>query len=243
VPCQDDCFVDVCRGGDDAILIAITSDGAGSAERAEEGSALACETVLASVERWVETSGGDVGEVGVATAARWVEDARAAIAARAMETGLTCRDFACTLAVGVVGARAAAFLQIGDGAIVVRSGNAYEVVFWPDGGEYANMTWFLTEDDWLRHLHFDMKRAAVDEVAVMTDGVQRLALEFETRAAHEPFFQSMFRALRGAPPGLATALEPELVAFLDSDPVNARTDDDKTLVLATRHGGEADGTS
>jgi hypothetical protein len=40
--------------------------------------------------------------------------------------------------------------------------------------------------------------------------------------------------VRAADPGRAESLSAQLAAFLVSQPVNARTDDDKTLVLATR---------
>jgi len=44
----------------------------------------------------------------------------------------------------------------------------------------------------------------------------------------------MFTRLRGIRPTRPRGLAGELRAFLDSPAVNQRTDDDKTLVLATR---------
>jgi hypothetical protein len=64
--------------------------------------------------------------------------------------------------------------------------------------------------------------------------LQRLALHYEGRTAHAPFFRPMFAPVRAADPGRAETLSTQLAAFLGSQPVNARTDDDKTLVLATR---------
>ena len=72
------------------------------------------------------------------------------------------------------------------------------------------------------------------ELALFTDGLQALALHFVSREVHAPFFEPMFERLRQEPPGDAPGLEAELRAFLDSAEVNRRTDDDKTLVLATR---------
>jgi hypothetical protein len=99
------------------------------------------------------------------------------------------------------------------------------------------MTYFITDDDWVKHLHFAVRDAHLDDIALMTDGLQRLALRFESCSAHEPFFAPMFQALAAAPSGFASALEPPLIAFLGSEAVNARTDDDKTLILATRREG------
>jgi hypothetical protein len=67
---------------------------------------------------------------------------------------------------------------------------------------------------------------------MMTDGLQRLALDFRTQAPHEPFFSPLFKALRSAP--VAEDLAVPLRQLLSSSSVNERTDDDKTLLLATR---------
>ena len=54
------------------------------------------------------------------------------------------------------------------------------------------------------------------------------------RVAHGAFFEPMFAAVRRAPPGLAPGLSRSLERFLCSRAVESRTDDDKSLVLATR---------
>jgi hypothetical protein len=237
-PCQDDCFVDVLTND---VLLAIASDGAGSASRAEEGSGLVCETLPHVVEKWLR-EGGRIDSLDCLTVETWIDDIRTAIAARAAQTELTLRDFACTLVVAIVDAHGAAFFQIGDGAIVTGCRDALDVRFWPDSGEYANMTFFITDDDWRQHLHFATSSDAFHDLALMTDGLQRLALRIESRSPHAPFFEPMFRALENAPCGFASGFEPALAAFLGSEAVNARTDDDKSLVLATRRPGASDGS-
>jgi hypothetical protein len=64
----------------------------------------------------------------------------------------------------------------------------------------------------------------------LTDGLQRLALDFTARTPHLPFFQPLFAALRAAPD--VESLAGPFREFLDSQRINERTDDDKTLVLA-----------
>jgi hypothetical protein len=59
-----------------------------------------------------------------------------------------------------------------------------------------------------------------------------LALSYASKSAHQPFFARMFAALRKV--GDREDLVVPLRQFLDSPAVNDRTDDDKTLVLATR---------
>lgn len=216
--------------------MAIAADGAGSALCAEEGAGLACATLNEEVGCWL-AAGCNVMTITRDVADEWMAGVRSAIESRAAEKQLAVRDFACTIVAAVVDDTAAAFLQIGDGAIICGSGDSYDVVFWPDGGEYANMTFFVTDDDWTEHLHFDVRDSSFEDLGVMTDGLQRLALHFGTRSAHAPFFVPMFRALAEQREGYAADLEAQLLAFLSGDVVNERTDDDKTLVLATRRRG------
>jgi hypothetical protein len=103
-------------------------------------------------------------------------------------------------------------------------------VTWPYTGEYANQTKFVTSDDTAGHFAFEIRSGPLLAVAGFTDGIQSLALNFAARKVHEPFFQRLLEPLRGATG--AESLSASMAAFLDSPPVNSRTDDDKTLVLA-----------
>jgi hypothetical protein len=116
---------------------------------------------------------------------------------------------------------------------VYREDGRYVPALWPQSGEYANCTFFLTDADAATRVQAKRARR-VDELALLTDGLQGLALHFASRAAHGPFFAPMFARLRGVSATRPRSLAGELHAFLDSPAVNQRTDDDKTLVLATR---------
>lgn len=229
--CQDACRADVVGGAEGQdYLVCIVSDGAGSAQQGGRGAELACFTarssIAASLSRSKQLTASDVES--------WVNDVRRVISAAAEENELTDRDYACTLLGAVVGNNAAVFFQIGDGAIVVSSGSALGVVFWPDAGPYANMTYFVTEEDALSHLHVSITHSHVEELALFSDGIQRLALSFEQFTPHYPFFEPMLNVLRKRSPDDSAALDQQLAIFLNSAAINERTDDDKTLVLATR---------
>jgi hypothetical protein len=147
------------------------------------------------------------------------------------------QDFACTLLAAVIWPDRAIYFQLGDGAIVSSRREApdrYAVVCWPQQGEYANMTNFLTDDDAGEKVYCELKSGAVDEVALFTDGIQRLALDFRAQTAYEPFFAPMFNWLRASADGRSVELSNSLTVYLASEKVNSRTDDDKTLILATR---------
>ncbi|WP_240746152.1 PP2C family serine/threonine-protein phosphatase [Cupriavidus oxalaticus] len=231
--CQDTCFVDVMEGNDcQKYLVCLVSDGAGSAVFAEEGSDLACSTAMESIEVSVRDDATCLGLE--ATVSKWVTDVQAAISAVAVSRGATPRDFACTLLGAVIGEDIATFFQIGDGAIVVSNGEVQGVVFWPEAGPYANMTHFVTDADACSSLQSISVTGQMKELALFSDGLQRLALSFETKLPHHPFFEPMFRVLRTRTPDECDGLSSQLIQFLCSPQVNERTDDDKTLVLATR---------
>src|SRR5262249_26240874 len=105
-------------------------------------------------------------------------------------------------------------------------------VFWPQSGEYVNMTSFLTDQDFEERLEFCSWADSVDEIALFSDGLQMLALHYAEQAAYRPFFVPLFKRLRES--GAAKELEVSLLRFLESPRVNERTDDDKTLIIATR---------
>jgi len=233
LPCQDDCYADV-TCSDDGLdyLVCLVSDGAGSAKEGGKGAELACVTARSSIEATL----GNLRSTPLdeTLVKEWIKDIRRAIYALADANALTARNYACTLLGAVVGPNQALFFQVGDGAIVASSGYAQGVVFWPDSGPYANMTNFVTEEDVLAHLHITVTSAYIDEVALFSDGIQRLALSFEQRTSHTPFFEPMLNVLRRQNPVKCEALDEQLACFLNSPQVNERTDDDKTLVLATR---------
>ncbi len=81
----------------------------------------------------------------------------------------------------------------------------------------------------------------VEELALFTDGLERLALDFATNTAFPGFFEPMFKPLKITNAGRQRELSRELRTFLDSPRVIERTDDDKTLILARRIASAGEG--
>src|SRR5215207_4421812 len=118
--CQDSNGCRVFTAGDGAqVLVAVASDGAGSASRSEEGSSLACSLFLSEMQALFNEGGGDVRQVNREFLEGWLISLKREIDLRAEHEGLTARDFACTFLAAVVSEDCAIFAQIGDGAIVV----------------------------------------------------------------------------------------------------------------------------
>ncbi|RYG95931.1 MAG: protein phosphatase 2C domain-containing protein, partial [Alphaproteobacteria bacterium] len=94
----------------------------------------------------------------------------------AERAGMKARDFACTF-IGLVSTdQGSVVMQVGDGAAVVDAGAGLELAIVPAMGEYANMTYFVTEEDALQKLVTRIYPGAVSRAALFSDGLQRLAL-------------------------------------------------------------------
>jgi hypothetical protein len=212
-------------------LVACVADGAGSAKHSELGSSIACNSMIENATKFFETKGGfeDLQQQHIL---EWCEDARTRILDAATLHDCRTRDFATTLCVAIMGPTTSYFVQIGDGAIILGNDTLYGVVFWPQSGEYANSTNFLTSDEYEQQLEFLATPSKCSKLALMTDGIERIALRFDSQTPHTPFFDPLFRALRSTAD--VDSLNEGLRGFLNSNSVQLRSDDDKTLVLATR---------
>src|SRR5258708_12013288 len=71
IPCQDDCLVVAFSLSGDDVVVAIASDGAGSAQCSQEGSGISCEMFVAAVEAWLRDGGG-VERLSPANAEEWL---------------------------------------------------------------------------------------------------------------------------------------------------------------------------
>jgi hypothetical protein len=215
-----------CWALDESLTIAV-ADGAGSATHSAQGATLVCD-LLMHWQEFVEPSQITTQEC----VWRIFREAHIAVNRKADELGVRPRELACTVLFAHLKPTQAIFAQLGDGAIVIGDQDTYRTVFWPEPAEYANATDFITESDYESRIHVQTVDQRVSEVAVMTDGLQRLALDFANRSAHVRFFQPFFQRLKSATN--VDELNEPYRAFLDSESVNSKTDDDKTLILAVR---------
>lgn len=226
--CQDAhcCIYD----GDADRLVCAVSDGAGSASHSERGSRLACDLIC---DLALKTDAEILYTRRFALEA--LDAIRTSIMNEAAQENLRVREFACTLLVALVNHDHATFWQIGDGAICFRlpSEESFRFVFWPSKGEYANVTSFVTDENAPDELEFDTIKGPLADVALFSDGLERLALDFAAGEAHTKFFAGFFPHLYREPAGHLIEIEQRLTEFLGSERINSKTDDDKTLILAT----------
>lgn len=231
---QDFCRAGSVRIADNEYFIGLVADGAGSTTDGGRGAEIACDALHASILETIRQD-SDISAVTDEQVRRWIVSSRDRIAAEAQAGGKKTRDFACTILGAVAGSSHALFFQIGDGAIVIRREGTYQTVFWPEQGEYANTTFFLSDETFQESLCIEHLDTSPDEIALFTDGIQTLALSFARKQAHAGFFQPLFSALRNDPATSFSDFAGQLRRFLLRDDVSARSDDDKTLVLAVQN--------
>jgi hypothetical protein len=233
----DDCaacleFTDADR----SVLVTVVSDGAGSADRGSVGSRIVVRHFACAALDF-HRKGGLPAKIDEEIARGWVDEIRDRIFSVAERAAAEPSDFAATLIGVFVCDDHVGICHIGDGACALRRRDEQEwsIPSWPSHGQYVSSTYFVTDDPYpnLRITHID---GEFSDVAVFTDGLERLAIDFANKVAFAPFFDPMFKPMVGLTAGRDRNLSSQLRKFLDSPPVTDRTDDDKSLVMARRIG-------
>jgi len=230
LPCQDSNWSMACRTADGRpVLFAFAADGAGTASQGGAGAEMAMEATAEFLYTSPDGIPDEGAEALLVECAGYVADR---IRGGATAAGLAPRDFACTWLGVLATETVATVVQIGDGGVVLDMGRGLEMPVKPMNGEYANQTYFITDDDALERVQTANLPGRAERVAVFTDGIQRIAVDLATNLPHEPFFRGFFDVLSRAVVSDEDRLHDALLGFLGGQAVEQRTDDDKTLVLA-----------
>lgn len=227
--CQDAYACFVVRG----TFVAILADGAGSAQKGGQGAWIATRVISQLVRQHLSRSSRSPTEDQVLD---WLDEARDAIGRAAGNRELAPRDFASTLIVNILQPEETTVVHVGDGCAVGRvdSSSEWIALTWPAHGEFASSTHFLTEDPEAR-VAIARHVLGMSQVVAFTDGLERLALDFTAQRPHTPYFDGMIGPIQSSSVvGRDAGLSMQLAKYLDSSAINERTDDDKTLVIATR---------
>jgi hypothetical protein len=215
-----------------ATLVAVVSDGAGSASLSKIGSHIITRGFCRSALKFARR-GGRPKDLDKEAASEWLDDLRDRIEQASLRENSPRRSFAATLVGCMAQSDGLAIVHVGDGACAIRLRAEAEwlVPSWPAQGEYASTTNFVTDDP-EPLVNVTYLKGDVAEVALFSDGLEKLALDFATKTAFTPFFSSMFKTLPDAGSGRHRRLSRDLRSFLDSPSITKRTDDDKALIMA-----------
>jgi hypothetical protein len=214
----------------DGSLVLAVADGAGSASCGAEGAELATTFALeflsdvelpTTEESWQALMQGAVQHV------------HERIEAHATTREKEARDFASTLLVAMLTSSHIVTLQIGDGAIVGMNNETMSRLTKAAHGEYASETVFVTSQDYLRSCScVVMPTEMLNGLALLTDGLEPVAMNLQTGKPFAPFFNPLFRFAGSEKSD--NEKSQILSDFLASERISKRTHDDKTLVLAVR---------
>lgn len=209
-------------------VFAVVADGAGSAQFGAFGAWLVCRSLTVRLRDHLRVESQLPSEANLID---WIDELRDRISLIADRRNSTPRQFASTLAALVVSPDEVMTLQVGDSAVVGRRNDAWEVLCWPENGEYASTTYFVTDDPEPR-LKISRFQSNFNAFSLFSDGVGDLALSHLEHEAHSRFFDPMMRPIDSATgTGRLSDLSAKLSSYLDSPSVCERTDDDKTLIL------------
>ncbi len=237
-PCQDASHVAVSQDG--KWLVAVLSDGAGSAARSKEGSDLTVNFFSNGMFTLCD-------ELNTRQPGSWINDFVIQkildLRQKLRDIGGTdnLKDFHCTLLAILLGERGGFAIHIGDGAIF---GGKVSTVdhnkSWiqpdsffcsgPENGEYSNETFFLTDGSWIKHLRIT-PLISLDWIFLGSDGATALALENEISPRLEflePAAAQIFSAKE-------KARRDEILSQILNDPrADKISSDDKSIIFAAR---------
>lgn len=218
-------------GGDDAHLFyiggrvcyLIAADGAGGAAHSAAGSH---EAVFAAMDWLTHNQPTPSDPQGYTLMVRCFAAARLAIARRAKQLDVPIDELSTTLTVAIVNEGGVLAGQVGDGALVIETGDGVRAALWDAKPGAANKADFVTDDDYLEQLRSVRLRERVTGAVLVTDGVEGLTIsrKGETR---EGFYRTLLQIVRGRPEwGGAVGLD----RVLESPTIRERCDDDLTIV-------------
>ena len=215
------------------VFVAVVCDGAGSAAHSDIASKIACHCAHSQVKAYLD-DGLLLDGVDTALAENWLSIIRERLVNQAWKLGVASRELATTISIAIAGRELTIIIVVGDSPCIVHDGCGWVVPILPMKGEYANQTYFVTQDP-IPCWSIKIIDSRIDQLAVFTDGIDNLVLREQGREVFQPFFDSLFEKFPGSSkPGQNRETSINLASFLSSDRVNSLTDDDKTLMIARR---------
>ncbi len=214
--------------------LAVLCDGAGTARRAAEGATGFSASVLCELESAVAGSESLSAARFRDAVVTGVELCRAAILAR----GASLRDHHATMLAVAATGRETFVAHVGDGLVGVAPSGDWvgAVMSEPRNGEFANETFFVTEENWSENLRCAIAPALTPKGAAvaLTDGAMPFVVGPGAVGLEPDFMGPVSNFLRGRD-GVAAA--EALAGTLDSRDARRISGDDKTLVWIGRDAG------
>lgn len=220
-------------------IVAVVSDGAGSALRGKEGAILISDSICKMLSRNLTNNTSQ-------PLVCWIGEQLDCCISQARDECSSLgalSDFHATL-VGIAARKTeVVFFHIGDGAISAHSVDDSQLVTagfsLPENGEYSNQTYFFTSNDWRSHLriqHFESIKATF---WLMSDGMHMLSTDNPAaptlRESTVVEFDRLFKKY-------STIEKTELLrSILTSPPALKESDGDDITLVIVKQRGQQDG--
>jgi hypothetical protein len=236
LPCQDSNGYEIT----DEYFVAVVSDGLGSERYADVGS----NTIVKSAVEFIKNTLQEKLPQNISDWEKVLRECslytRNALEEKSSAEKLNIREYGATFIVVIGTQDWLAIAHLGDGAVVVGFHNGHmEVVSKPQQQEFDNEVIPLTATNSLKSIKYTVKKitkrthliskARIHRIAIMTDGLQKLALNIQSGEPYIPFFKPFFEAFDQPIDSIEESIQ--LEKFLSSNEVNRRTNDDKTLLI------------
>ena len=222
LPCQDY----ACYKSKGKKLVAVVSDGAGSAKYGKFGAKLIAETIC---DILLSSSYENIYE-NAENAIQITRDKLLFHRLNKTKSERSLADFSATLIGAFYDGNKGVFFHIGDGAGIAFSSSDYQnfVISEPENGAYSCETFFYTMPDWKNNLRFT-EFCEAQQFVLMTDGVTGFVFD-DFGGLRKNFLVPIMRYLNDEP--RKTYALSALKNTLDSTQAMRINSDDKTILWA-----------
>lgn len=228
---QDSCKVEELIINGVPYLFSAVGDGAGSAKYSDSSSKYICKLFIKKAQTWLKEN--EITTLTREIISSWFSLFQNVITRAARLYHIeTIREFATTLLFTVISEKGNIFIQIGDGVIAKGNSSDINCVFIPQNGEYLNTTFFATDNNISEQFMFEINNDNIERLILHTDGIELISFDLSNMKPHIRFFNPIFAQLDDSNVvGLNKEVSDFIDGFLNSERVNQKTDDDKTLVI------------
>jgi hypothetical protein len=208
--------------------IACISDGMGSASAAEIGSLVASSYIVDYLTSSLSSDLSDDDIISIIKDGFIKTNER--LNQEAETLNLTVKDLNATLLVFLTLNDRQFYGQVGDCAAIGKKDDVYSVIVKQQRGEYANATYSVCDLTSIENGIYEKCDAFYPEVVLVSDGIESISVSAKDQSVSRLFYDPFFKVFSHENYD-QSEIQKSLIRFLESERINKKTDDDKTLLF------------